>query len=133
MEMMKVVLVEPLQNPRVIEFPHTLENMQKLVGGHIEAVYPYDDPVGVIVNEEGKLEGLPPNRVLMDDEGNPYDILCGTFFICGLGDTNFASISDELAEKYIEKFYWPEAFMGTDDGHIMWFKIMPGKSPVKII
>ena len=39
------------------------------VGGDIQAVYPYEDPVALICNEEGKLMGLPLNRALFDDDG----------------------------------------------------------------
>ena len=51
----------------------------------------------------------------MDEEGTPYDILKGTFFICGINTEDFCSISDELAEKYTEKFRWPEMFFRTMD------------------
>lgn len=60
--------------------------------------------------------------------GKPYDILKGSFFICGLSPTDFASISDELAEKYMEKFYWPEVFARFGD-HVIWFKDKPGARP----
>ena len=63
--MMKVVLLEPRKYAKVVEIEHTLENMQKVVGGYIEAVYPFEDEVAVICNEEGKLLGLPLNRALM--------------------------------------------------------------------
>lgn len=62
--MMKVVLLEPRKYAKVVEIEHTLENMQKVVGGYIEAVYPFEDEVAVICNEEGKLLGLPLNRAL---------------------------------------------------------------------
>ena len=65
----------------------------------------------------------------MDDDGNPYDIIVGTFFICGLGRENFASISDELAERFTKRFHWPEMFMRTLDGHVVWVKMKPGGEP----
>ena len=45
-----------------IEIESGLDALQRAVGGYIEAVYPYEDPVALIVNEEGKLNGLPLNR-----------------------------------------------------------------------
>ena len=39
-EKIRVLLVEPLERPRLVEVEHTLENLQKLVGGSIQAVYP---------------------------------------------------------------------------------------------
>ena len=38
-------------------------------------------------------------------------------------------ISDELAEKYAERFRWPEMFMRTVDGHVLWVRLAPGETP----
>lgn len=111
METMKVLLIEPMEQPRITEIPHTLEAMQEAVGGTIQATYPWEDPVAIVCADEGKILGFPPNRMLED-----YDVLVGTFFICGLSTDSFASIPDDLIGKYTEKFLWPEAFMRDDDG-----------------
>ena len=72
---MKILLVEPGKVPRPAEIAPSLEAMQKVVGGSIEAVYPFDEPVALICNEEGKLLGLPLNRSLRHpDTGAIYDI-----------------------------------------------------------
>ena len=55
---MKVLMVEPGKVPYETEIEGGLESLQKAVGGSIQAVYPYDDPVALICNEEGKLMGL---------------------------------------------------------------------------
>lgn len=110
---MKVLLIEPEKVPREAEIGSDLKSMQAAVGGYIEAVYPYDDPVALVCHEEGKLVGLPLNRKLED-----YDIIAGTFFICGLSEDNFASLSPELMEKYRGKFALPEMFMRLG-GHII--------------
>lgn len=57
-----------------------------------------------IVNDEGKLLGLPWNRTLTDDHGVPYDIVCGTFFVAGLKEDDFASLTEQQIEKYQEKY-----------------------------
>lgn len=111
MEKMKVLLVEPMEQPRVVEIDHTLGELQKLVGGCIAATYPWDDLVAVVCNDNGIAEGLLPNRMLED-----YDIILGSFFICGLGEEDFTSIPDDLIPKYTEKFRWPETFMRADGG-----------------
>ena len=56
---MKVLLVAPNTEPRAVEIDGSLASMQSLVGGLIEAVYPFSDPVALICNDEGKLTGLP--------------------------------------------------------------------------
>lgn len=97
---MTVLVVEPMTQPYQKTIPNTLEAMQKLVGGHIEAVYPFDDPVALVCNEEGKLLNLQPNRFQRDENGTPYDYICGTFFVAGLGEEDFKSLSPDLMEKY---------------------------------
>ena len=77
---MTILVVEPMKPPTVQEIDSSLESMQKIVGGDIEAVYPFDDPVAIVCNEEGKMLGLPMNRAMTDESGVPYDIVCGTFF-----------------------------------------------------
>lgn len=129
----RVLLVEPMEQPRLVTVEHTLENLQKLVDGYIQAVYPWDDHVAVVCDDDGIANGKSPNRLLADEDGKPYDILKGTFFICGIDVEDFCSISDELAEKYMEKFRWPEMFFRTLDEHVVWVKLKPGEEPKVIV
>lgn len=117
---MTILRILPGHKPEIISIPHTLEAMQELVGGHIEALYPFDDPVSVVCNEEGKLLGMDMNRALRHpDTGEIYDILCGPFFICGLSDDDFDSLTEELIEKYQKLFLYPEIFIRTEHGIII--------------
>ncbi len=106
----KVLIVHPQEAPVVAEIDDTLETMQRIVGGYIEALYPFADPVAIVCNEEAKLIGLPLNRALFDEDGVIYDIIAGTFFIAGLGEEDFASLSPELLRKYYRRFEIPEGF-----------------------
>lgn len=110
-EEMTVLVVEPKKEPYVKTIPSGLESLQHEVGGDIEAVYPFEDPVALIVNEEGKLEGLPLNRGLYDDEGRLYDITSGTMLVVGLGEDNFSSLSPDLLTKYEAVYQQPEMFI----------------------
>ena len=112
---MQVVVVEPKKKPMVQDIDAGLESMQKIVGGSIEAVYPFDEPVALICNEEGKLLNLPPNRALRDDEGNVYDIISGTFFLCAApsDSDHFAGLTDQQVKTYIERFATPEMFLNV--------------------
>ena len=132
-EQIRVLLIEPGEHPRLVTVEHTLENLQELVGGTIQAVYPFLEPVAVICDDEGKYKGYTPNRALVDEEGEPYDIVVGTFFICGLSEDSFNSISDELAEQFKEKFFWPELFIRTLDKHVLWIKQGSGVPPKMIV
>ena len=59
-----VLLVEPNKYPKMIEIDDTLEAMQGVVGGDIEEYMPFEDEVAIICNEEGKVNGLTPNRAV---------------------------------------------------------------------
>ena len=93
-EMIKVLLVEPMKMPRMIEVEHTLESFHDLVGGYLQAVYPWDTNAALVCDDEGKFKGYPPNRALVDENGEPYDIVVGSFFICGISEDNFASLDE---------------------------------------
>lgn len=117
----KVIMCRPKETAQIVEIPHTLEKMQELVDGCIQAIYPFADPVAIIVNDEGKLIGLPLNRGLRTEDGQLYDIVAGTMFICGLGEEDFTSVSDQLLEKYYDMFKEPEQFIRIG-GQIMAIK-----------
>ena len=112
---MQVVIVEPKKKPMVQDIDSGLESMQKIVCGSIEAVYPFDEPVALICNEEGKLLNLPLNRALRDDEGNVYDIISGTFFLCAAppDSDRFVGLTDQQAKTYMERFAMPEMFLNV--------------------
>ncbi len=103
-EKITVLVLEPCKEPYVKSIDNTLSSLQKEVGGCIQAVYPYEDPVALIVHEEGKLIGLPYNRPLADEDGHIYDVIVGTCLVVGLTEDNFGSLSQELIDKYTEFF-----------------------------
>lgn len=113
---MKVLMIEPGKKPRKAEINGSLEGMQKVVGGYIQAIYPFEDPVALICNEEGKLLEIPFNRALRDGDGDIYDIVSGTFFLCGAppDSDSFEDLSDELMEKYSHRFSYAEMFLEVD-------------------
>ena len=99
---MKVLRVRPKHYPEVIDIDCSLESLQKEVEDPIQAVYPWDDEVALICNEEGKLhddcmEKL--NRTLDGPYGIPIDIIVGTFLIVGLTEDDFGEHLPEFVEK----------------------------------
>ena len=109
---MKVVICEPGQYARIAEIEPTLTAEQKVVGGLIDCVYPWpNDMAALICNDEGKLNGMPLNRALED-----YDVIAGTFFICGISGENFCSLTEEQTARYLQKFHDPEVFTQTPFG-----------------
>ena len=106
---MKVLVIKPDQNPVVEEIGEGLEAMQSVVGGYIQAVYPWGDGVAVVCNEEGKLCGLPLNRFIIAN-GQIIDCIAGDFFLCYAPPEceHFQSLPDDLIEKYSSIFGFKE-------------------------
>ena len=112
---MNVLMVEPGKAPYETQIGDGLQGMQGAVGGYIEAVYLYEEPVALICNEDGKLKGLPFNRALRDENGSIFDIVVGNFFLVGIGDEDdFTDLPHELAEQFAERFRQPELFAQVD-------------------
>jgi len=112
---MRILVIEPEHRPEVREIEDSLTTMQQIVGGLIQPIY-LDDSVALICNDEGKLMNLPANRGLRDKDGQMYDIVFGTFFLCGApaDSDHFTSLTQEQIEQYRKMFYIPEMFWGMD-------------------
>ena len=106
----RVLIVEPMEPPKVETIPNTLEAKQAIVGGLIEAIYPYPENVAIVCNDEGKLIGLPLNRRI------GHDVIAGSFIVCGTDDrtASFSSLTDEQVKRYQEKFSPIEIFIGMN-------------------
>ena len=127
---MKVLVVEPMQEPYTKDIDMGLKSLQNEVGGNIQAVYPFDEEAAIVCNEEGKINGLELNRALYDEDGKIYDILAGTFLVCGLKEDNFGSLPDDLINKFSEQFKQPETFIQV--GHdILAIPAEPRKPSIK--
>lgn len=126
---MKIIKLEPQKPAEIIEIEHTLEAMQQIVGGYIEPIYPFNDSVVILANEDGKNLNLPLNRVLRhQDTGQIYDVICGTCFLIGAPDDSddFTELTDEQMKKYMKFYRLPEYFM-SDQGKII--VLQQGSSP----
>ena len=101
---LKVLYIEPMKTPKIVEIDGDLESMQNLVGGYIEEYMPFEDEVAIVCNDEGKINGLEPNRGIFDKEGELQDIICGPFFICyaPVESEKYLSLPDNLRKKYEE-------------------------------
>lgn len=102
---MKILIVEPGKHPYEKEIEGTLKEMQEIVGGTIQAIYPFSDNVGIVSNDEVIILSLLFNRKI-DEECYIF----GTFFVCGLGEEDFTSLPEKLMEKYRKRFYSPQIY-----------------------
>ena len=109
---MKILVCEPHKHPYVKDIEHTLENLQAEVDGYIQALYPFEEEVAVVCNDEGLFRNdLDWNRVVA-----PYGPIKGTFFVCALGFEEFTGLTDEQSEKYKAIFWDPELLIPTPEG-----------------
>lgn len=110
------LFVEPNQSFRNIRIENELSAFQKAVDGYIECI---DLPNGatIICNEEGKINGLPLNRAIRDENGEILDIVAGNMVIVGFDaeEGEFVSLTAEQSEELKRKFCFPEMFFKFDD------------------
>ena len=115
-EMIDALLVKPNEYPQKVSIGIELEDLQEAVGGYIEVTYPFDEQVGIVLNEEGKLMGLPMNRALYTEDGDIHDIYVGDFLVVGLTEESFCSLTPEQLVTYEEKFHQPDMFIRMGRG-----------------
>lgn len=117
---MDVLVVEPGYAPYEKSI-NGLDEMQATVGGLIQAIYPYEDQVALVCIEEGLLLGLDFNRSVPGGYGG----IVGTFFICGLGEEDFCSLTPEQMEKYRKEYHKAEILIGARGNEPITIKVEP--------
>lgn len=125
---MNVLVVEPGYLPyekEILDSADHLEQMQAIVGGLIEPIYPYHEEVAIVCNEEGLINGLPFNRSVPGGYGGVF----GTFFICGLGEEDFCSLPPELMERFKKEFRNSEILLGFDGNEAVTLKVSSQPKP----
>ena len=109
-----VLKVEPMKKPELVTIKNELEDLQDAVSigadyrGLIEGVG-IEPGVDFMLNDEGKMIGLPPNRYFADD------ILCGVFYVVGVDGEHFCSLAQDKIEKYSKMFEKAHAFFRFGD------------------
>ena len=103
---MRCVVKRPGQEPKVMDIANRLEALQAMVGGYIETV-PFGDHLA-IVNEEGRIMGLPPNFLL------PGGTIYGTAVICETQGEEFRGLTGYEAKEVLQMF--AEAAFRRDRG-----------------
>ena len=122
---MNVLVVEPGMAPYEKEI-NGLTEMQSVVGGLITVSYPFEERVGIVSNDESILLGMEFNRSI---EGG-YGGIFGPFFICGLSEDDFCSLTPEQMEHYKKKYHQAEILLGIRGNEPVTLKVQPRqKSP----
>lgn len=110
-----VLIVEPHKEPYMKEIGTDLDSLQAEVNGLIQVIYPYEDLVGIVCNEEGKINGMELNRAIYSEDNDIIDIIAGKFMVVGLDEDRFGSLTPEQQEKFADMFATPESFLLIDD------------------
>jgi len=118
------LVVEPGIAPYEKEI-NGLKEMQSLVGGLITVSYPFAEPVVIVSNDDSIGMGMEFNRSI---EGG-YGGIFGTFFVCGLSEDSFCSLTPEQMEFYRKKYHYAEILIGVRGNEPIALKAEPLKPP----
>ncbi len=117
---MNVLVVDPGREPYEKEI-NGLQEIQAVVGGLFTAIYPFEDPVGIVCNDEGLLLNMEFNRSMPGGYGG----VVGPFFVCGLGEEDFCTLPPDLMEKYKKHFHKAEILLGVRGNEPVTLKVEP--------
>ena len=95
---LSVLKIAPGQYPQQVEIDNDLKALQQAVGGSIGASYPFEDPVAIVYNDDGKLMGLPLNRAL----GLPFVKIKNQDAAANLKITSFRFFLDDFSHLGIQ-------------------------------
>ena len=104
MATIKVLVKDPGKAPVITELENTLEGLQALIGGNIEAVSKKEMGLVMLVDEEGKIKGLPANFI----DYRLEDMIVGRAIFVGDAGDDFCDIQEQ------HKFAFTEILPVTD-------------------
>jgi hypothetical protein len=97
-------------------FEQSLSNMQKVVGGYIEALTMHSDnyrQVTIWLNEEGKFNGSLPNFAIMHED-RLVDIVMGDVIITSSdAQGNTVGLNDAELEIVKSRFFFTKGLVGN--------------------
>ena len=86
-----------------------------------KAIYPYEEMVAIVANDEGILLGMDFNRSVEGGYGGVF----GPFFVCGLTEDDFCSLSPDQMERFKKKFHKAELLLGVRGNDLVTLKVEP--------
>ena len=107
-----VMIVEADKHPYMAAIPDKEGILGNAIGGNTQ-VLELNEEVGIVYDVDGYERGREPNRILFNKDGEPEEILCGTFAVVGMEKGCIASLTIEKAGQYFSEFYEP-TFFGID-------------------
>lgn len=121
-----VLIIKTGKTPKVKAIEYNIKSMQEIVGGTTTSFMPFKDDVTIVCNDEGKINGMPLNRAICDNNNEIIDVVAGDFFMCRSpsNSESFQSLSEEQIKKYKKMFQYPENFVISNKG-IKVIKVIP--------
>jgi Domain of unknown function (DUF3846) len=105
-----VVIVEPSKKPYKKIIKNELGKFNGIVEGYIENVFMGEKngkKFGIVINEEGKLIGLPVNRIIVG-----FDVLVGNMCITAYNyEGDNVSLTDAEADRFVRQFTPVEVYL----------------------
>jgi len=98
-----------MEHPQVVDIENSLKEFYRILDcDRITATYPWEaDAVALVTDDNGMFTEKPFSRYIPELE----QPIKGNFFICGLGEEDFAELPQDLIRKFRERFWVPEAFV----------------------
>lgn len=110
---MRARFYEPGKPWHWINIENDLSELQKIVRGNIE-VLTINSKAVIVCNEEGKLNGMIPNRKIYLRDKGLIDVIHGPFLICGVDGENFTDAPELIPGMKTGKMI--KAMKGDQDG-----------------
>ena len=105
---MKVLLIKPMEHPQVVDIENSLQEFYRILDCDcITATYPWEECAALVTDDNGLFTEKSFSRYIPELE----QPIKGNFFICGLGEEDFAELPQDLLRKFRERFWVPEAFV----------------------
>ena len=102
----RVIVCRVGQHPVVEQIDAGLDGMQAIVGGYIECVQlsgTLESGVDLWLNEEGRINGMPLNRLVKDDRGRNWDVFGDVFISRHDDEGETIGLTDEDVAKWLPR------------------------------
>lgn len=113
MEKIRALKVEPGKHPEAVDLVNNVGALRAAVSiganeiGNIERLS-ISKNIVLIMNEEGKLNGMRPNRFV------GRDVIFGVYYVCAVDRKGeLTSLPEKEIEKYT-KYFWPIDFFSDE-------------------
>jgi hypothetical protein len=97
-----------MEHPQVVDIENSLKEFYRILDCDcITATYPWEECAALVTDDNGLFTEKSFSRYIPELE----QPIKGNFFICGLGEEDFAELPQDLIRKFRERFWVPEAFV----------------------